>query len=80
MRAALCLVVLIPLLAGCEREPRAVEYFEANPGSRAEVLADCRTGTHRGGECDNARLAQQTVQVKNRRQRAIDMLEKQIEK
>ncbi|WP_374571454.1 EexN family lipoprotein [Phenylobacterium sp. J426] len=45
------------LLTACQPEPRSASYFEANASERAEVVADCRQGTHRGEECKNAQFA-----------------------
>lgn len=62
MRAAFSLAALVAagaLLTACEREPRSASYFEANPKERAEVVADCKIGTHRGDECKNAQFAQE---------------------
>jgi hypothetical protein len=62
MRAAIPFAALITtgaLLTACEREPRSASYFEANPKERAEVVTDCKSGTHRGDECNNAQFAQE---------------------
>lgn len=47
---AFSLVVLV----GCQKEPRSVSYFEAHPDEAQRVVAACRSGSHRGSECDNA--------------------------
>jgi hypothetical protein len=44
-------------IAGCSRDPRSSSYFEAHPDETSRVLSDCRSGVHRGAECDNALLA-----------------------
>ncbi|WP_062236797.1 EexN family lipoprotein [Aureimonas sp. N4] len=50
------------LLASCGSEtPRAVSFFQENGTVRAKVLNDCRTGEHRGEECDNANKAEHLV-------------------
>lgn len=59
MKASLA-VLLAPwlaLLAACQPEPRSASYFEAHAEERAAVVADCRTGQHRGEECKNAQFA-----------------------
>jgi hypothetical protein len=56
MRRAVVLVAL-SVLAGCSPPPRAASYFKAHPQETEQVLADCRTGAHRGAECDNASAA-----------------------
>lgn len=45
------------VLAACQPEPRSATYFEAHAAERAEVVADCRIGKHRGEECKNAQFA-----------------------
>lgn len=42
-------------LAACSSEPRSTAYFEAHPEEAARIVADCKTGAHRGRECVNAR-------------------------
>ncbi len=72
------MIRLIPLaaaaaLAACQAEPRSQAFFEANDAERSEVLADCKTGAHRGEECQLAELAAQTVakEQKHATRRAI---------
>lgn len=65
---------LFGLLAGCEREPRSQSFFEANQAERTQVIADCRTGAHRGEECELAQLADQTLAVKQRNARRQQIL------
>jgi hypothetical protein len=43
--------------AACSPEPRSASYFEAHAEEAAKVVADCRTGAHRGQECTNAQTA-----------------------
>jgi hypothetical protein len=47
-------LVLAGLLAGCQPQPRSADYFGAHPTEAARVIADCRTGRHRGEECRTA--------------------------
>ncbi len=49
------LTVLISAgLVACAAPPRSVSYFSDHPDAAKAVAADCRTGAHRGPECDNA--------------------------
>lgn len=66
-------------LTACDREPRSQSFFEGNDAERAEVLADCKVGNHRGPECENAQLAQLTLQSKNRRSATREMLQQKYE-
>ncbi|WP_436054195.1 EexN family lipoprotein [Phenylobacterium sp. LjRoot225] len=64
MRPAIILTALLAAsaaLSACQREPRSERYFEANPNVRAEVIADCKQGTHRGAECQFAQRAAETA-------------------
>lgn len=44
-------------LLGCSAEPRSASYFEEHPQETAQVVADCKDGSHRGEECNNADFA-----------------------
>lgn len=44
-------------LGACQPEPRSASYFEEHADERAEVVVDCRQGSHRGEECKNAQFA-----------------------
>lgn len=59
MKAPLALFLApgLVLLAACQPEPRSASYFEAHADERAQVVADCRGGKHRGEECKNAQFA-----------------------
>lgn len=50
---------LLPLLllTACSAEPRSASYFAENPQEAAKVVADCKSGEHRGQECQHAELA-----------------------
>ncbi|WP_232824534.1 hypothetical protein [Blastomonas sp. UPD001] len=48
------------------KEPRGVQYFEANIDVAHRIVASCREGTVRGGECANAETAIATVGSKER--------------
>lgn len=67
------------LLAGCQEEPRAQAFFEENAEDRVEVLADCTAGTRRGQECENAKLAEQTLAAKAKRDRRRSILRQTYE-
>jgi len=53
------LPVLWPVLVltACSPEPRARAYFEAHPDEAAQVVHACKTGSHRGSECEDAEAA-----------------------
>lgn len=61
MNRIIILMAVAAALAACQSEPRSQAFFEANDAERAEVLADCKSGAHRGEECQHAELAAQTV-------------------
>jgi hypothetical protein len=50
-RSALILLVAV---AGCSAQPRSVSFFAANLATAKAVVAECRSGAHRGPECQNA--------------------------
>lgn len=47
-------LILLATLAACSPEPRSTDYFVAHPDEAARIVADCKTGAHRGQECVNA--------------------------
>lgn len=65
MRRLVLTAAVAALLAGCT-PPRDVTYFEAHPEETAKVVADCKTGAHRGEECVNARAADASIRRKAR--------------
>ena len=61
----------IPLVAVClsacgQSKPRSVQYFEAKPDEAREVKAECQDGSIRGRECDNADIALQVIEGRER--------------
>lgn len=72
MRGLVLGAAVAALLAGCTPPPRDVTYFEAHPEDTAKVVADCKTGAHRGEECVNARAADASI----RRKARMDMYRK----
>lgn len=46
--------------------PRSVGYFTENQAQRDEVIAACSARTHRGKECDNARMAAVRLKLNSR--------------
>lgn len=52
-RGALTFIVSAGL-ASCSPEPRSVTFFASHLGVAREIVANCRAGTSRGGECENA--------------------------
>lgn len=82
MRPALPAGILIAAataLAGCEREPRSQSFFETHDAERVQVLADCKSGSHKGQECQLAQLAADTVAVKQRHQTRREILRQTYE-
>ena len=53
-RVLSCLIGAVIALAACTREPRGVSYFESHPQAAKAVVAACKSGERRGGECDTA--------------------------
>lgn len=51
----LSLVAVALLVTACER---SASYFAENPKAAERVLEDCKSGTHRGPECQNALAAE----------------------
>lgn len=47
----------LAVLAGCNKEPRSIDYFAAHEADARAVVAACTAGTQTGGECDNAKTA-----------------------
>ena len=52
-RAVLALLAVASVVA-CSQQPRSVSYFAAHLDVAKTIVADCRTGAHRGSECVNA--------------------------
>jgi hypothetical protein len=52
-RAALPLLAFIGV-AACSPQPRGASFFAAHPDAAKAVVAGCRSGAHRGRECENA--------------------------
>ena len=40
--------------AGCSAQPRSASFFAEHLDAAKRVIADCRSGAHRGSECENA--------------------------
>jgi len=51
-------VVAPLLLAACGDTARSASYFQDHEIERHAVLKNCKAGTARGRECENAELAQ----------------------
>ena len=52
-RAALVLLACAGV-AACTAAPRSASYFADHAEAAKSVVAECRTGAHRGPECANA--------------------------
>lgn len=58
------------LLASCgASEPRSPYYFEDHVDEARQVVEGCRDGSVRGDECDNAGIAVQKADAKERKKR-----------
>jgi len=59
-----------PGLAGCApSEPRSTQFFEANIDEARALVAGCREGSVRGGECTNAEQAVIKIECRECRKR-----------
>jgi len=66
--AAVLAVVLVA--AGCaKQEPRSKQYFDAHLDEARQIVAGCKDGATRGEECNNADLAVQEADAKERLKR-----------
>jgi hypothetical protein len=61
-----CILLAAVALAGCQDAPRSASYFEAHPGEAQKVVEACRTGAHRGRECESAQAGLAAVQADKR--------------
>lgn len=63
-------VGLVFAFAGCGKsEPRSQTYFASHPDEARVIVAGCRKGTVRGGECDIADHVVQEADAKARLKR-----------
>ena len=63
---------ILVALAGCtNQEPRSKQYFDAHIDEARQVVEGCRDGSVRGGECDNAELAVNRTDAKERAKRFL---------
>ncbi|WP_374346532.1 EexN family lipoprotein [Phenylobacterium sp.] len=62
MRAAQTLLLAVSL-AACTPQPRSTAYFKAHHEEASRIFAACKTGAHRGEECQNAEAG--VVDAKN---------------
>lgn len=60
------LLIIVLALAGCQPAPRSVSYFETHSDEAARIVAACRTGAHRGRECESAQAGLAASQAKAR--------------
>lgn len=79
MKRIIVLASVAATLTACQAEPRSQAFFEANDAERAEVLADCKAGVHRGEECQLADLAAQTIAKKQKHANRRAILRQTIE-
>ena len=57
MIGRLALPLTLALLAACSPQPRSASYFQSHQAEAEQVVADCKTGSHRGQECVNAQAS-----------------------
>jgi hypothetical protein len=68
MTGRLLAALALAALAACSPEPRSAAYFKAHREEAEKVLADCRTGAHRGEECVNAAAGQAAAAREERKE------------
>ncbi len=59
-------------VAPAPADARGTQYFVANIDEAQQVVAGCRNGSVRGGECANAEEAIIKVEAQERRKRFLD--------
>ena len=59
------------LIAAAPSEPRGTQYFVAHVDKARQVVAGCRDGSVRGGECTTAEEAIIKVEAQERRKRFL---------
>ncbi len=63
-------VAILLSVAGCaKQEPRSKQYFDAHLDEARQIVAGCKDGATRGEECNNADLAAQEADAKERLKR-----------
>lgn len=73
-------LVLVVLVAGCGKAPRAATYFKGDATERARVLAACANGATENGECTVAELAESRVRQAAKNDRSDSALQQSIER
>ena len=66
LKSVAILLFSLCLLACGQSEPRSVQYFEANPDDARKVAAKCQDGSIGGDECDNANIALEVIESRER--------------
>ena len=69
------LPLLFGLLAACQPQPRSVSYFETHRDEAQRVVKACRSGAHRGRECEAA----QAGLAANQADRRLELFKKSFE-
>lgn len=60
-------IAILLAVAGCaKQEPRSKQYFDAHLDEARQIVAGCKDGSTRGEECNNADLALQEADAKER--------------
>ena len=66
MKSLAMLLFGVCLSACGQSESRSVQYFEANPDDARKVTAKCQDGSIGGDECDNAKIALEVIESRER--------------
>ncbi len=71
-RVLLAAIAVLLTAVGCaQQEPRSKQYFDAHLKEARQVVAGCRDGSTRGEECNNADVAVQEADAKERLKRFL---------
>lgn len=66
MRPIMTLAIAATLAACGRSEPRSLQYFESHLEEARDIVAACENDTHRGDECQNASIAIETAEAREK--------------
>lgn len=66
MRAIITLAIAVTLAACGRSEPRSLQYFESHLEEARDFVAACEDDTHRGDERQNASIAVETAEAREK--------------
>ena len=70
IQAFFAVLAVVLAVAGCaKQEPRSKQYFDAHLDEARQIVAGCKNDSTRGEECNNADLAVQEADAKERLKR-----------